>query len=314
MIPTTDVTFAAPLALALLPALSVITVAARLLARTRAEAVIADGALASAAARRTWRLRLRWLPAALRVLAIVLLVVAVAQPREGRVLALTPTDGIDIVLAVDVSSSMLQPLTARETRLDAARRVVGRFAESIDGGRVGLVAFQSRAIALSPLTSDHDAISKRMLTLGPGLVDDGTAIGLGLSEAVTLLEGSPARSRVAVLLTDGENNAGAISPADAARVAQALGVRTYAIAFSGTTANAAGLRAMTEATGGRAFDATTAEQLQHAYDEIGSLERSRVGEQSFVTYRHFGPWLAGAAAVILAVELALRATWLRRYA
>ncbi len=309
MIPVTGVTFAAPLALALLPVLGLIAVTARLFARSRKEAVIADGTLAAAAARRTWRLRLRWLPAA-----IALLVVVIAQPREGRVLALTPTDGIDIVLAIDVSSSMLQPLSARETRLDAARRVVGRFAESIDGGRVGLVAFQSRAIALSPLTSDHDAIGKRMLTLGPGLVDDGTAIGLGLSEAVTLLEGSPARSRVAVLLTDGENNAGAISPADSARVAQALGVRTYAIAFSGTTANAAGLRAMAEATGGRAFDATTAEQLQRAYDEIGSLERSRVGEQSFVTYRHFGPWLAGAAAALLAVELALRATWLRRYA
>lgn len=302
--------FATPAWLWLLPALAAL--AAPALSRRRPAAVLADGGLARAAARRTWRLRLRWLPAALRVLAVTLLVLAIARPRHGNAVTVAPEEGVDVVLAVDVSTSMLLPAAPRTTRVEAAQRAVEEFADRLDGGRIGLVAFQSRAITLSPLTGDHDALKQRAKTLQPGLVEDGTAIGLGLAEALALLGDSPARSRVVVLLSDGENNAGNVEPADAARVAQALGIRVYTIAFAGTTGAASGLRAMAISTGAQSYDARTPEELKRIYADIGNLERSRLGERKFVDFTEYGPWAAGAAVAVLLAEGALRATWLRR--
>src|SRR5690606_27823877 len=138
--------------------------------------------------------------------------------------------------------------------------------------RVGIVIFQSRALSLSPLTHDLRAIQDRVESLRSGLVEDGTAIGLGLTEAVTLLEDSPARSRVVVLLTDGQNNAGDVDPMTAARVAEATGIRLYTIGFiegpgaqQRGTVDADGLTRMAELTGGRYFDASTQEELAEAY-------------------------------------------------
>jgi len=302
--------FASPAWLWLLPLLFVF--AAPGLFRRRVAAMLADGSLARAAARRTWRLRLRWLPAFLRAFAVILLVVAVARPRHGNAVTVAPEEGVDVVLAVDISSSMLLPAGGRTTRVEAAQRAVEEFADRLDGGRIGLVAFQSRAITLSPLTGDHDALKQRAKTLQPGLVEDGTAIGLGLAEALALLGDSPARSRVVVLLSDGENNAGNVEPADAARVAQALGIRVYTIAFAGTTGAASGLRAMAISTGAQSYDARTPEELKRIYADIGNLERSRLGELKFVDFTEYCPWCAGLAVAVLLAEGALRATWLRR--
>ncbi len=302
--------FATPALLLLLPLISLLVVPD--LVRRHAATMIADGSLARAAAQRTWRLRLRWLPGALRALAIALLVVSVARPRHGNAVTVAPEEGVDVVLSVDVSSSMTQAVAPRVTRMTAAQQSVAEFADHLEGGRIGLVAFQSRAITLSPLTGDHDAIKERAKTLGPGLVEDGTAIGLGLSEALALLGDSPARSRVVVLLSDGENNAGNVEPADAARVAQALGIRVYTIAFAGTTGAASGLRAMAISTGAESYDARTPEELTKIYTDIGNLERSRLGERKFVDFTEYGPWFAGLAVVMILAEGALRATWLRR--
>ncbi|MEX2372450.1 MAG: VWA domain-containing protein, partial [Dehalococcoidia bacterium] len=193
------------------------------------------------------------------------------------------------------------------------------FAGTLQGDRLGLVAFQSRAIAMSPLTSDVTAIQRRIDQLEPGLVLDGTAIGLGIMEGLALLEDSPARSRVIVLLTDGQNNAGDIEPFDAARVAEAVGVRVYTVGFGGSGpigglggVDAPELERLAEVTGGAYFDARTTEDLEAAYAEIGQLERSRIGEREFVSYREFGPWLALAAAGVLLLDTGLRSTWLRR--
>lgn len=305
--------FAAPLAFLLLIPL-VALFAVRVLPRPAAMGVADLGPLASAA-RPTLRLRLRRLPDLLRALAIVLLVVAVARPREGLATTLLPEESIDIVVSVDVSSSMLMRYTPEETRMEAARRVLDGFAASLQGNRMGLVAFQSRALTLSPLTSDVRSIQRRIDQLGPGLVEDGTAIGLGIAEALLLLEGSTARSRVVVLLTDGENNAGDVSPFEAARAAQALGVRIYTIGVTGGPfgqIDTRPLRDLAQLTGGDHFDARTPEELERAYEEVGALERSRIGEVRFLSFREFAPWIALVAALVLAVDVTLRSTWLRR--
>ena len=277
--------------------------------------VVADLAPWRAAARRSPRVRLRSLPLILRALAIALAIVAFARPREGLTITTIPEEGIDVVIAFDASSSMTTPVgNGRTTRLQAARTVVTNFVNSLSGDRVGLVIFQARALTLAPLTGDLDAIRARIGTIEPGLLNDGTAIGLGLSEAITVVKDSPAKSRVVVLLTDGENNAGSIPPLQAARVAQALGIRVYTIGFlasNGTGVDSPMLTAIAETTGGRSFDARTQSDLAAAYDEISHLERSRIGERRFTVFREFAPWFAAIAAGLLATDGLLRATWLR---
>ena len=152
----------------------------------------------------------------------------------------------------------------------------------------------------------------------PGLVADGTAIGLGLSEALNLLRDSPARSRVVVLLTDGENNAGEVPPLQAARIGEALGVRVYTIGFHGATLSAGRvdvrlLQRIATTTGAAYFDAGTRDELAQAYDSVRTLERSRVGERQFTEFEELAPRLAILAIVLLVVEAGLRATLLRRY-
>ncbi len=281
--------------------------------------IVADLEVAATATGATWRTRLRWLPAATRLAAIALLVVAMARPQQGLALTPVPEDGIDIVVALDVSSSM-DTFSVRNgpTRLQAAREVVTEFVETLEGNRVGLVAFQQRALTLSPLTLDHTAIVRQVRSLRSGLIADGTAIGLGVMEALTLLEDSPARSRVIVLLTDGQNNVPEVDPIIAARVAESLGVRVYTIGFIGQSVfggvvDSVTLRQMAAATGGRFYDARTSEELSAAYAAIGALERSRIGEREFTLYREFAPWVAGAALALLVIDAALRASWLRRH-
>ncbi len=302
-------TLAAPWALALLLPLGLLWLAA-VLRRPPVLAVAATD-LVEAAARPTWRTRLCRLPDLLRLLAIVVAILALARPREGLAVTTLPEEGIDIVAAVDVSSSMMASAGGGETRLDAARRVLAEFAGTLQGDRMGLVAFQARALTLSPLTGDLEAIRARAERLESGLVQDGTAIGLGIAEALTLLESSTARSRVVVLMTDGENNSGEVDPFSAARVAEALGIRVYTVGFA-RGADASALTRLAETTGGEYFDARTPEELAEAYETIGALERSRIGERRFVTFREYAPWLALGVAGLLLAEGALRSTWLRR--
>ncbi|MEI7926622.1 MAG: VWA domain-containing protein [Chloroflexota bacterium] len=277
--------------------------------------VVADLAPLRAAARKSWRIRLRALPTILRALAIAVAIVAFTRPRQGLTVTTVPEEGIDVVVAFDVSSSMTSPIEGgRTTRLEAARTVVTDFVNSLKGDRVGLVIFQARALTLAPLSGDLAAIRSRIGTLQPGLLNDGTAIGLGLSEAIGVIKESPAKSRVVVLLTDGENNAGTITPLQAARVAQALGIRVYTIGFqgqSGTGTDRQQLATMAEATGGRTYDARTQAELARAYNDISTLERSRLGERRFTRYNEFAPYLAIVAVGLLATDGLLRSTWLR---
>ncbi len=272
---------------------------------------VATAEAAAAARHATWRTRLRRLPDVVRVLALLLIVLALARPREGLAVTVLPEEGLDIVAVVDVSTSMRTGM-GNESRLSAAQRVLGEFTHTVEGDRLGLVIFQERALTLSPLTADLSAIRARIERLEPGLVNDGTAIGLGIAEALTLLQDSPARSRIVVLLTDGENNAGEVDPGTAARVAEALGVRIYSIGFARGSADATALEQIAETTGGAYYDARTPEDLADAYEAVRTLERSRIGERRFVAFREYAPALALGAVALLLVEGVLRTTWLRR--
>ncbi len=280
---------------------------------------VADARLwaSAAAVGRSWRVRLLGLPVTLRVLAAVLIVFALARPQQGMALVMVPEEGIDIVVALDVSSSMGNlTMGSDATRLESARLVIEDFVGTLKGDRVGLVMFQSRALVLSPLTHDLAATVRRVRAAGPGLLGDGTAIGLGLAESVDLLRESPARSRVVVLLTDGQNNSGEVTPIIAAQVAAALNVHVYTIGFlsvDGTSVvDEATLRRIADLTGASYYDARTQEELAAAYGAIGQLERSRVGEHRFSSFREFAPWLVGMAAGLLTVEVLLSSSWLRR--
>ena len=313
--PLPGLTLALPWALLLLVPLALLVWRERRARRISPALVVADLAPLRIASRPSWRIRLRSLPLILRAIAVALVIVAFARPRQGITVTTIPEEGIDVVLTLDVSSSMTSPTTdSRTSRLQAAQNAVTDFVNALSGDRVGLVIFQARALTLAPLTNDLAAIRARVGTVAPGLLNDGTAIGLGLSEAVTVVKDSPAKSRVIVLLTDGENNAGQIQPLQAARVAQALGIRVYTIAFLGTTGSGVDrqvLAAVADSTGGKAYDARNQGDLQRAYREIANLERSKLGERRFTTFREFAPWFAAVAVGLLATDGVLRATWLR---
>jgi Ca-activated chloride channel family protein len=314
--------FATPELLYLLPLAALPAVWGLLRARRRPAMALAELSVARAASGASWRTRLQWAPGLLRTLAIVAIVVAIARPREGLAIALLPEEGIDVVVALDASSSMEAEAQSGTTRLAAARAVVEDFVATLEGDRVGLVVFQSRALALSPLTLDHKALTRAVRDVRSGLLPDGTAIGLGMSEALNLLRDSPARSRVVVLLTDGQNNAGEVFPVDAAQIARTLGIRIYTIGFTGGGdprfnvtggVDEATLENIATITDAEYYPASTQQELAAAYEEISDQERSRVGEREFTSFAEFAPWLVLAALSLLVVEAVLRATALRRY-
>lgn len=261
-----------------------------------------------------------WL-GALRVAAAILIVIAVARPQATTVEAVRPAEGIDIVLAIDTSSSMTQfRLGGDETRIDGARRVARDFVAQREEDRVGLVIFQRRALVLSPLTLDLEAIDTLIETsVRSGLIPDGTALGLAMAEAVDLLRDSRAASRVVVALTDGENNVPGVTTHQAAAIARALGVRLYTIglpAGQGTSPgiglNELPLIYAADETGGRYFRASDAQELAKAYEEIAQLEQARVGEERQLRSRELAPWLLIAALGLVLLEAAARAGPWRR--
>ncbi len=263
---------------------------------------------------------LPWL-GALRLAAAGLIVVAAARPQTTVVEAVRPAEGIDIVLAIDTSSSMTQfRLGGEETRIDAARRVARDFIAQREDDRIGLVIFQRSSLVLSPLTLDLAAIDTLIETsVRSGLIPDGTALGLAMAEAVDLLRDSQAASRVVVALTDGENNVPGVTTQQAAAVARALGVRIYTIGLpSGQRTSAAvsfnelPLIYAADETGGRYFRAADATELAAAYEEIAQLERARVGEETLLRSRELAPWLLLAALGLILLEIGARAGPWRR--
>jgi len=269
--------------------------------------------------------RMRAMPwlAILRGVALGLIIIAATRPQATTVEAVKPAEGIDIVLVIEASSSMTAArLTGNETRMEAARRVARDFiAERQANGtdRIGLVMFQRRALVLSPLTLDLDAIDEMVdVSVRSGLIPDGTALGVATMEAIDLLRGSDAASQIVVVLTDGENNVPDITPNQAAAVARATGVKLYTIGLpSNPRAVGVGFSELTlvymaDETGGVYFRATDSQELADAYQSISDLERKRVGDELFLTTEELAPRFLIAAGLLIALEIGLRSTWWRR--
>lgn len=280
--------------------------------------------------RPTWRVRYRWTLAALRFLALALLVVGLARPQTGQAGAVVPAEGIDIVLALDVSSSMTESALGGGTRMEVAKQVLSEFIAGRENDRLGLVAFRSQSLALSPLTLDYQAIQGLVDRADASPIPDGTAIGLAVADSLNLLRESQARSRIVILLTDGENNRFEVEPLAAARIAGALKMRVYTVGVVDARPTVVGgqspavppvrrpnvdegaLRRMAEVSGGRYYRADSPDTLARIYDEIGELEKSRVGRKRFSAFDERAALFLIPALALLALEVLLASTVFRR--
>ena len=268
---------------------------------------------------------LRHLPFALRIAAISLIIVALARPRSSTETEKIDTEGIDIVFAMDVSTSML----ARDfepDRISAAKDIAIEFIAQRPSDRMGIVVFAGESYTQCPLTTDRATLINLMKDVQTDLIEDGTAIGNGLATAVARMKDSDARSRVVILLTDGVNNRGEIAPATAAEIAKTFGVRVYTIGI-GTRGEAPYpvmtqwgvelrnmpveidedlLKNIAESTGGRYFRATDNTKLAEIYSEINQMEKVRTTVDSFPIYKELFGKYALWALVCLLLELAIR--------
>ena len=314
--------FASPWVLVLLLAVPVLAGYAW---RARGEAgAVQMGALGAAVgAQRTWRVRGERLLPALRLAAVALLIVAIARPQRGEAASRTQGAGIDIVLAYDTSSSMTQPFAAGQSRLQAAQDVLTRFVKARTNDRVGVVVFQGATLTLSPLTTDYKALSTQLEEAPRIRLADGTAVGLAIGQSVNLLRNSTAASRIVILMTDGENNIPTIEPLAAARIAETLGVHVYTVGVvslgtnpgrSNINVDERALQEIASVTGGTYSRAEDPQALQDIYTNIDKLAKSRFEDQTYTRYDEIAPLLLAAAAVLIALEIALRYGVLRRAA
>lgn len=275
---------------------------------------------------------LRHLPFLLRVLAVAAVVVAIARPQTSEDNQNVSTEGIDIVIAFDVSSSMLAK-DFKPDRLVAAKEMASRFILDRPTDRIGLVVFAGESFTQSPLTTDHVSLVNLLSQVESGIIEDGTAIGNGLATAVSRLKESDAASKVIILLTDGVNNSGQVAPLTAAEIAKTYGIKVYTIGVG--TEGVAPYPAMdmwgrmtyvqmkveidekvmteiADMTGGKYYRATDNDKLAEIYDQINALEKSKVDVENFVRYYDdFAP-LVLLALGLLVCELLFRYFVLRQ--
>ena len=262
----------------------------------------------------------------LRNLALAALVVALARPRTGARVENVTTSGINIVLAIDLSSSMLAEDFQPSNRLEVAKAKVKQFILARQSDRIGVVAFAGEALTQVPLTTDYGVVLKAVDNLQAGQLEDGTAIGTGIATAANRLRDAPGRSRVMIVLTDGVNNRGDVDPLSAAKAAAVYGIKIYGIGIGseGFAPVPVGrgvfglrfenqpvqidetlLRQIAALSGGRYFRARDAAALERIYSQIDQLERVPVQSRSYVRYTELYRWLVGLALVSLLAELAL---------
>lgn len=279
----------------------------------------------------SWRTRLCWLPFALALLAFISGVVALARPQSSNAYSTESTEGINIVLALDISGSMLAK-DLQPNRFEAAKSVAGEFVSSRPYDNIGLVVFAGESYTQCPLTTDHAVLLNMINGVEMGLVNDGTAIGSGLATAVNRLKEIKEGSKVVILLTDGTNNSGTIAPVTAAEIAASFGIRVYTIGV-GTMGEAlypiqtylgveyvsmpveideASLKQIASATGGQYFRATDNNSLHKIYEEIDQLEKVKLKVESFTQKEELFPPYLWAALILLFAALLLRSTLFRR--
>jgi len=277
------------------------------------------------------RVYLRHLPFALRCLGVALLVVVLARPQLFDREVKRSVEGIDIILCLDTSTSMAAE-DLKPNRIEAAKNVAAEFVKGRSADRIGIVPFAAQSFTQCPLTTDYSVVTSLLGDLRMGMVEDGTAIGMALATALNRLRESEAKSKVVILLTDGQNNRGGLDPVTAAHAAQALGIRVYTVGV-GTRGYAPYpvqtvfgkryqnvpvnidedmLRDIAKLTGGRYFRATDERALREIYREIDQLERTKVNVEEYRRVAEmYGPWLWGAL-LCFAMEALLSATVLRK--
>lgn len=270
---------------------------------------------------RTFRYYLRHIPFVLRCAALSLIVVAIARPQSAEHYTNTTTEGIDIVLAVDVSTSMLAKDFIPD-RLSVAKEVASEFISDRTGDRIGIVVFAGESFTQSPLTTDQSSLQTMLGRITSGVIEDGTAIGNGLATSINRLRESDSKSKVVILLTDGVNNRGEISPLTAAKIAKDMGIKVYTIGIGkhGTAPypvfdergrevdvvnmkveiDEKMLRNIASQTGGEYFRATDKKTLEAIYEQINTLEKSRVEVENRTTlHEEFLVFVLWALAALL---------------
>lgn len=269
-----------------------------------------------------WRVRvfpyLDWLKWA----ALALMITAMARPRIKNVTEKITTEGIDIILALDISRSMLIEDMSKQSRLETSKQVAEQFVSNRKSDRIGLVLFAGKSFTQCPLTSDYPMVIRFIRQSQTGMIEDGTAIGMGIVNAVNRLRNSDTKSKVIILLTDGQNNRGEIDPITAAQIAQALGIRIYTIGagkdgiaripvddpFFGrqyvpaeVKIDEPTLKSIANITGGQFFRATTREMLEQVYEDIDRLEKTKIEVTSYLRYGELYPWFLFPALTLLAL-------------
>ena len=283
------------------------------------------------------RTRLGAFDRALRLVAIALVIIAIARPQRLSGHREVEASGIDIMLVVDISTSM-EALDFKiddrpSSRISVVKQVVQKFIDARPNDRIGLVAFAGRPYLASPVTLDHDWLQARLASLHPGDIEDGTAIGSAIATATERLEGLDSKSKVLVLLTDGMNNAGKVSPLVAAEAARALNIKVYTIgagtrgeapipvtdafgqkrlAMSKVDIDEDTLRTIAQRTGGLYYRATDTDSLERIYDEINRLERTTRNTQNFEVRAELFPFVVALALMMLAAEQLVQRLLLRR--
>ena len=282
------------------------------------------------------RQRLVWLPALLRMITFVLVVLVLARPQTHDSWGKRTSEGIDIMLAMDVSTSMLAQ-DLKPNRIEAAKSVAAEFISGRPDDNIGLSIFAGEAFTQCPMTTDHMSLLTLLKDVRTdiaerGLIEDGTAIGMGLANAVSRLKDSKTKSKVVILLTDGSNNMGDISPLTAAQIAKSMGIRVYTIAVGskgvapypmqvGGTIQYVNVRVdvdvntlkeIANTADGQFYRATNTAELKKIYQDIDKLEKTKMEVKKFSKhYEAYQPF-AIAAVLCLLLEILLRITWFRR--
>jgi Ca-activated chloride channel family protein len=261
----------------------------------------------------------------LQIVALALLVIGLARPQVPVGVKRVSGAGIDIVLTLDISGSMGAEDMGSKSRVAAAKEVLADFIAKAGANRLGLVVFAQQAFTQAPLTADHHMVTDLLKDVDIGMLEDGTAIGMAIATAANRLRNSEAKSKVIILLTDGANNAGEIDPVTAARAADALGVKIYAIGFG--SAEAARMATGTPGAGaeldedtlrevagdtGEYFRATDEEALRDIYAQIDAMEKSEYLGSKQVEYRQLYGRFVWPALMLLALQFFLTSTWLRK--
>ncbi len=279
---------------------------------------------------KTWRIQFGFIPPVLRLLAALLICVALAGPRKVLEESKVTTEGIDIILALDCSGSMaaedFKIEGKRWNRFEIVKKVVGEFIESRPNDQIGLIGFAGKAYTICPLTTDRNWLLANLERMRMGLIQDGTAIGSGIASSISRFKNSKAKSKIIILLTDGVNNAGTVEPLTAAKTAAAMGIKVYTIGAGAkgyapypvrdmfgrtfyqnipTDLDEEGLTKIAQTTKAQYFRATDTQSLREVYKAIDTLEKTKIDQVGYKQYEELF-WISVMAAMVcLALELVL---------